>query len=155
MDSTQLTNTELAVMDLLWDQGRLTARDIREQLYPDAERAQHGTIQRYLQSLEEKGFVHRDKTLPVHFFTAAVAREAYAASQLEALADRLTGGSIAPFLTQLIAERRISRAELGRLRKLLDASMGSSTAKKDAKKGRTKYSAKDSAKDSAEAKRDV
>jgi len=114
-----LTNGELSVMELLWDQGRLTARRICEQLYPDSRKAQHGTVQRFLQSLEEKGCVERDKSLPVHRFTAAISREAYAGQRLESLAEKLTGGSIAPFLTHLLAEEKISRSELARLRRLL------------------------------------
>ena len=42
--SHPLANAELAVMDLLWQNDRMTARDLREQLYPDASKAQHGTV---------------------------------------------------------------------------------------------------------------
>jgi predicted transcriptional regulator len=48
MSFTPLANAELAVMELLWDQNALTARKIRETLYPDASKAQHGTVQRLL-----------------------------------------------------------------------------------------------------------
>jgi len=67
-----LANAELAVMDLLWKQDRLTARQLREQRYPGATKAQHGTVQRLLQRLEDKGFVERDRTLPVHLFSASI-----------------------------------------------------------------------------------
>ena len=86
MKQGPLANAELAVMELLWDHDRLTARAIREQLCPGSAKAQHGTVQRLLQRLEDKGFVERDRTLPVHLFSAQVSREAYAGSQLESLA---------------------------------------------------------------------
>jgi BlaI family transcriptional regulator, penicillinase repressor len=120
LDLPPLANAELAVMELLWEADRLTTRTIREQLYPDATRAQHGTVQKLLQRLEDKGYVERDRELPVHLFFAAITREAYAGAQLEALAGRLTGGSLAPLITHLIAEKKISRAEINRLRKVLD-----------------------------------
>jgi predicted transcriptional regulator len=107
-------------MELLWREDRLTARHIREQLYPDATRAQHGTVQRLLQRLEDKGYVERDRDLPVHLFSARIGREAYAGSQLESLADKLTGGSLAPLITHLLEHERISRAEIRRLREILD-----------------------------------
>jgi len=115
-----LANAELAIMELLWDEGRLTARMIRERLYPGTTKAQHGTVQRLLQRLEDKGFVVRDKDLPVHFFAASIRREEYASSQLESLADRLTGGSLAPLVTHLVEQKRISRTEIDRLRQILD-----------------------------------
>ena len=53
MDPTPLANAELAVMERLWDDSPQTARALREALYPG--KGQHGTIQRLLQRLEEKG----------------------------------------------------------------------------------------------------
>ena len=107
-------------MELLWDDGRLTSRAIRERVYPGAEKAQHGTVQRLLQRLEDKGFVMRDRAMSVSLFSAAISREEYATGQLESLAQRLTGGSLAPLVTRLVEQHRISREEIERLRKLLD-----------------------------------
>lgn len=111
-------------MELLWQRERMTARRIREQLYPDATKAQHGTVQRLLQRLEDKGFVERDRELPVHLFSAAVSRQAYASSQLESLADKLTGGSLAPLITHLMEQKKLSRAEIRKLRQILDGRTG-------------------------------
>jgi BlaI family penicillinase repressor len=119
VNTATLANAELAVMELLWDASGITARKIRETLYPDASKAQHGTVQRLLQRLEEKGFVVRDKSLPVHRFSAAISRESYASGQLETLTARLTGGSLAPLITHLIEQDKIDPAELTRLRQIL------------------------------------
>lgn len=124
MKQAPLANSELAVMDLLWKNDRLTARQIREQLYPDADKAQHGTVQRLLQRLEDKGYVERDRSLPVHLFIAAITRQFYAGGQLETLADKLTAGSFAPLITHLIEEKKISRDEIERIRAILDRQSG-------------------------------
>ena len=121
MKQPPLANAELAIMNLLWREDRLTARQIREQLYPDAAKSQHGTVQRLLQRLEDKGYVERDRDLPVHFFSAVISRQAYACSQLESLAARLTGGSLAPLITHLVEAKRLSREHIDRLRAILDA----------------------------------
>lgn len=120
MNQTPLANAELAIMNLLWQSDRLTARHIREQLYPDATKAQHGTVQRLLQRLEDKRYVARDRTLFVHLFSAAISRQTYAGRQLESLADKLTAGSFAPLITHLVAEKKISREEIDRIRGILD-----------------------------------
>ncbi len=107
-------------MDLLWQNDRLTAREIREQLYPHATKAQHGTVQRLLQRLEDKGYVERDRSLPVHLFSAAISRQTYAGQQLESLADKLTAGSFAPLITHLVEEKKISAEEIERIRAILN-----------------------------------
>jgi len=120
MKQPPLANAELAVMDLLWQNDRLTAREIREQLYPDATKAQHGTVQKLLQRLEDKGYVQRDRSLSVHLFSPAIPRQTYAGQQLELLADKLTAGSFTPLITHLVEKKKISRDEIDRIRAILD-----------------------------------
>ena len=124
MKQPPLANAELAVMNLLWQNDRLTARQIREQLYPDVTKAQHGTVQRLLQRLEDKGYVKRDRSMSVHLFSAAVSRQAYAGGQLELLASKLTAGSFAPLITHLVEEKKISRKEIDRIKAILDGQAG-------------------------------
>ena len=57
MEIESLANAELAVMELLWETDRLTAREIRDELYPGESRSANGTVQRLLQRLEDKGFI--------------------------------------------------------------------------------------------------
>jgi predicted transcriptional regulator len=120
MKQAPLANAELAVMDLIWQNDRMTARQIQEQLYPNAKRSQHGTVQKLLQRLEDKGYVERDRSLSVHFFSAAISRQTYAGSRLESLAEKLTSGSFAPLITYLVDENRISHDEINRIRDILD-----------------------------------
>ena len=120
MKQPSLANAELAVMDLLWQNDQLTARQIREQLYPDAEKPQHGTVQKLLQRLEDKGYVKRDRSLSIHLFSAAISRQTYAGRQLESLAAKLTAGSFAPLISHLLEEKKISRCEINRIRAILE-----------------------------------
>ena len=121
MKQTTLANAELAVMDVLWQSDEpVTARRIREKLYPDADKSQHGTVQRLLQRLEDKGYVRRDRSLSVHLFSAAISRQTYAGQQLETLADKLTEGSFAPLITHLVEKKKISREEIKRIRAILN-----------------------------------
>lgn len=113
-----LANAEMAVMELLWQEDRLTSRAIREQLYANSKKAQHGTVQRLLQRLEIKGFIQCDRTVPVNLFSALISREAYAGSQLEVL----TGGAVAPLITHLMEEKKLSQNDIQALRRILDES---------------------------------
>jgi len=120
MTIQSLPNAELSVMELLWKKGRLTARQILEQLYPDVARPQHGTVQRLLQRLGAKGLVVRDRDLGVSIFSPAVSREEYASEQLESLANRLTQGSLVPMITRLVEDNRLPLAEIDKLRRILE-----------------------------------
>lgn len=120
MTIQSLPNAELAVMELLWRKGRLTARQILDQLYPDVARPQHGTVQRLLQRLRTKGFVVRARDLGVNVFSPAISREDYASGQLESLANRLTQGSLVPMITRLVEDNKLTRAEIEKLRRILE-----------------------------------
>ena len=120
MSMPRLPNSELGVMELLWRKGRLPARQILEQLYPDSARSQHGAVQSLLKRLMDKGFVVRDRDLGVYLFSPVPSREEYASDRLEALAGRVTGGSVVPIITQLIEGDRLPREEIERLRTILE-----------------------------------
>ncbi len=120
MKKPPLANAELAVMKLLWKNSPITAREIREKLYPDNNKAQHGTVQRLLQRLEDKGYIIRDRSINIHFFSAKIDKQTYAGEQLESLTSKLTGGSVAPLITHLLDKNKLSRDELTELRKILD-----------------------------------
>jgi predicted transcriptional regulator len=134
MKRPPLPNAELAVMNLLWEneekgdkreKGRqLTARQIQEQLYPDATKSQHGTVQKLLKRLEDKGYVKRDRSSSVQQFSATISRQTYAGRQLESLATKLTAGSFAPLITYLVEKKKISRDEISRIRAILDEHKG-------------------------------
>ena len=52
-------------------------------------------------------------------FSAPISRQTYAGRQLELLASKLTAGSFAPLITHLVAEKKISRDEIDRIRDIL------------------------------------
>ena len=115
-----ITDAELAVMKLLWQRTELTARQIRDELYPTGTSSDHGTVQKLLQRLEAKRFVSRDRSEFAHRFRARVSQQEYAGSEFQSLAKKLTGGSLVPVLTHLVEAEGISREELKELRKLFD-----------------------------------
>ena len=115
-----VTDAELAVLEVLWDQGTVTVRQITDQLYPDTKGSQHATVQKLLDRLKSKGFVARDRSVWPHVFSADVAREELIGRRLRKTADKLCGGSLNPLLTHLIRDTGLNRSERDALRHLLD-----------------------------------
>ena len=113
-------DAELAVLKVLWAHGPLAAKAITEAIYPDGAESEFAAVHSFLQRLERKGLVDRDRSSFVHVFTATVAPADVLGQELETLVERLGGDSIAPLIMQLIDQKRLSRKEAAEIRKLLD-----------------------------------
>ena len=73
-----------------------------------------------LQRLELKKLVQRDRSAHPHVFSACADRSSVAGQELEAMADKLAGGSLAPFLTHLVQSDQLTKTEIDELREMLD-----------------------------------
>jgi predicted transcriptional regulator len=115
-----VTDAELAVLQVLWDDGPATIRLLTDTLYPDGSAAQYATVQKLLERLEGKGYVSRERSGGAHTFRAAVARDDLIGRRLRDVAEKLCGGSLTPLLTHLVRARRLSSRERQELRALIE-----------------------------------
>jgi predicted transcriptional regulator len=115
-----VTDAELAVLKALWQRGPLTAKEITAAIYPDGAESEFASVHSFLQRLERKGLVDRDRSSFVHSFSAIVSQAEVAGQELETLAERLGDGSLAPLIMQLVEQKRLSDEEAAEIRKLLD-----------------------------------
>jgi predicted transcriptional regulator len=122
MDRTtqDVTDTELTVLQFLWDQGPATIRQLTGALYPDGTDAHYATVQKLLERLEAKGHVSRDRSSHAHRFTALTDRDTLVGHRLRAVAEQLTGGLMAPLLSHLVRAEGLSAKERQELRQLID-----------------------------------
>jgi BlaI family penicillinase repressor len=115
-----VTDAELAVLKVLWQRGPLTAKAITAAIYPDGAESEFASVHSFLQRLERKQLVQRDRGSFVHSFSATVSQADVAGQELEALAARLGEGAIAPLIMRLVEQKRLSAKEAAEIRKLLD-----------------------------------
>lgn len=115
-----VTDAELAVLQVLWEHPHAAIRQITEAIYPDATEAKYATVQKLLERLEQKGHVDRDRSRHVHTFRARTSRDALVGRRLRAMAEELTGGLMAPLLSHLVRAETLSAAERQELRDLID-----------------------------------
>jgi predicted transcriptional regulator len=113
-------DSEWAVLEVLWDQGACTVRQLADVLYPTGGPSDYATVHKLLERLERKGYVTRTRREGVFFFQAVLQRDDLIGRQLEALVDKMCGGSLQPLLTSLIKVKRLTRAELRELLTLVD-----------------------------------
>jgi predicted transcriptional regulator len=117
-----VTEAELAVLQVLWDRGPATIRELTEALYRGGTAAQYATVQKLLERLEAKDCVLRERNPGAHLFAAALARDELIGRRLQEVAEKLCGGSLTPLLTHLVRTRRLSARERRELRELIDES---------------------------------
>jgi predicted transcriptional regulator len=116
----RVTDAELAVLKVLWAHGPATAKAITEQVYPAGAESEFAAVHSFLQRLERKGLVERDRSGFVHVFSALASQADVLGQELHTLVERLGVDSIAPLIMQLIAQKKLSRHEAAEIRKLLD-----------------------------------
>jgi predicted transcriptional regulator len=115
-----VTDAELAVLQLLWDRGRDTIRRLTDTLYPNGTGVHYATVQKLLERLEGKKYVKRNRNDWPHSFQPTVERADLIGHRLQMTADKLCAGSLAPLLTNLVKGSRLTAEERQSLRVLLD-----------------------------------
>ena len=119
-NAKDVTDAELAVLQVLWDHGWSPIRLMAETVYPGGTTAHYATVQKLLERLEAKECVVRDRSRWPHVFRATVARDDLISRRLTALAEKLCEGALTPLLTNLVRETRLTAEERSTLRQLLD-----------------------------------
>lgn len=113
----KIYDSELRVLELLWSQGELTARDIAAQT---AEQVGWSKTTTYtvLKKCVEKGLVER--TEPGFHCRAAVTRQEAQRRETRGLIDRMYGGAADRLVASLLEGQALSAEEIDRLRKLVE-----------------------------------
>jgi BlaI family transcriptional regulator, penicillinase repressor len=115
-----LPDAELSVLQTLWERGPSTIRQLTDALYPSGTEAHYATVQKLLERLESKGCVSRDRSSWAHVFKAIMDRDELIGRRLQAVAEKLCGGSLTPLLTNLVRSKRLTPRERREIRKLMD-----------------------------------
>jgi BlaI family penicillinase repressor len=119
-DPQDLPDAELAVLQTLWERGPSTIRQLTDALYPSGTDAHYATVQKLLDRLESKGCVRRDRSSWAHVFKAIMNRDELIGRRLQAVAEKLCGGSLTPLLTNLVRSKRLTPSERREIRRLMD-----------------------------------
>jgi len=115
-----VTDAELAVLEVLWNRGDATIRAIADVLYPGGGVSHYATVQKLLERLEGKRCVGRTRGPGAHVFAATLDRDALIEGRLRDVAERFCDGALAPLLTHFVRGRRLSRQDRIALRSLVE-----------------------------------
>ena len=113
------TDSELAILRVLWESGPSTVRQVQEEL-ERREPVGYTTVLKLLQIMTEKHLVERDESQRAHVYRARDSREATQRHLIGDLLDRAFDGSAAKLVLQALAARPASDQEMTEIRKILD-----------------------------------
>jgi len=117
------TDSELAILRVLWELGPVTVREVWEQISP-VQHTGYTTVLKTMQIMFDKGFVERDDTFRSHVYRARVSREQTQRQVVGHLLERVFGGSASQLVIQALTAKKTSPTELAEIRRLLDEMEG-------------------------------
>ncbi len=116
----KLGKVQLQIMQILWERGEATAREITDALNL-AETVAHSTTQTLLRKLEAKNAVTHTVRDRVFVFRPLSQEADTRESVARDLLTRVFGGSVYGLVSHLLKHEAVSDDEMQRLRELIDA----------------------------------
>jgi BlaI family transcriptional regulator, penicillinase repressor len=115
-----VTEAELGVLQVLWNHGARTIREVAAILDGPNQDVYYATVKKLLERLDAKGFVRREPKGIAYLYTATVGRDELIGQRLRVLAERLCDGSVTPLLTQLAHHERLNKKQQAALIALIN-----------------------------------
>lgn len=118
-EKPELSRTEWLVMNICWERGKATARQIHEQT-PSERSWNYQTVKTMLDRLVAKGYLRREKLGPLCLFEPAVPRAKVVTRSIDAFRDTVLGNTLAPMFAHLAKGRKLGKDELASLKRLIE-----------------------------------
>lgn len=114
----RISDAELAIMEILWEEAPLTATDVASRL-PAERDWSLATVKTLLSRLLAKAAVDHRQDGRRFLYTPSVDREHYVAAESKRLVDRLFGGKFMPLVAHLAEQEKLSTQEIEEIERLL------------------------------------
>ena len=121
MDDIHFPPRELAVMSVLWKLGSANVNEVRDALDEDLA---YTSVLSALQTLEEKGYVRHEHAGRAYKYFPTVLAERAGSSAISRIRDAVFHGSAERMFAQMVADKKLTRQELKRMRELLAKRLG-------------------------------
>lgn len=113
------TESELEILQILWEQESSTVRDVHEVLSKTKETGYTTTL-KLMQIMFEKKLVTRDDSAKTHIYKAAVSKQKTQKQFLDKMINGLFSGSSTQLVLQALGNQKASKNELDEIQKYLD-----------------------------------
>jgi len=112
------TKSELEILQVLWEIGPATVRDVNNELLKQKD-VNYTTTLKFMQIMTDKGLLQRDESQMKHIYRVAEDEQKTKAHLLDKFVDSMYKGSASKLVMQLIGNKKTSAQELQEIRDLL------------------------------------
>ncbi len=119
MTSIKPTESELEILQILWNKGECTVREVHDILDLN-KNVGYTTTLKLMQIMDEKGLVCRDTSSKTHIYKAIVSKEQIQQQMLDKMIDTVYNGSAARLVMQALGNHTASKEEIDLIKKYLD-----------------------------------
>jgi BlaI family transcriptional regulator, penicillinase repressor len=116
--SERISDAELAVMEVLWEEAPLTAIDVSGRVAARRDWSL-ATVKTLLSRLVAKQAIGHHLDGRRFLYTPLVERDAYVAGESRRLVDRFFGGKLMPLVAHLAEQEKLSDDEIAEIERLL------------------------------------
>lgn len=119
MSQPKPTESELEILNILWEKGPCTVREIHEVLEKTKE-AGYTTTLKLMQIMNEKNLVNRDASSKTHIYQANISQEDTQGQMVKKMIDTVFNGSAMDLVMQALGNHKASKDELELIKQYLE-----------------------------------
>ena len=112
------TKSELEILQVLWENGPSTVRDVNNELLKQKD-VNYTTTLKLMQIMADKGILQRDESQMKHIYSVAEDEQKTKAHLLDKFVDSMYKGSASKLVMQLIGNKKTSQEELQEIKDML------------------------------------
>lgn len=113
------TESELEILQILWQKGASTVREVHEILEKSKPVGYTSTL-KLMQIMHEKGQVSRDTSSRTHIYTALLNREKTQRQMVKRMIDNVFDGSAANLVMQALGNHKTNPEEIEQIKTFLE-----------------------------------
>src|ERR1700721_665834 len=110
------TDSELEILNILWDKGPSTVREVHEVLEKSKD-AGYTTTLKLMQIMHDKKLLKRNESAKSHVYTANISQEKTQGQLVKRMIDNVFNGSASQLVMQVLGNHKANSEELQEIRK--------------------------------------
>ena len=114
-----LTAVEWSLMNVCWEKGTSSARDIWEATLADKKRG-YQSVKTMLDRLVEKGYLTREKFGPIWLYSPKVVRTQIVAREIDTFVTTVLDNTVAPLFASLAQKEHLTKDDIEKLKRIID-----------------------------------